>query len=84
MAKKQEDTALRLEVDLTRFELDDWEILDGSRPGTKMFDIMNVLDRLIVGGVRGKGYSGMQLVDIQKAILTQVQAEISPERNGKN
>lgn len=76
--------ALRLEVDLDKFELEDWEILDGSKPGTRMTDLLDCLDRLLVGGARGRGFKGTQLAEIQQAILAEFQQAINPSKNGKN
>lgn len=86
MAKEihEQIAGLRLEIDLDQFELEDWEILDGSKPGTKMNDMLNVLDRLVVGGARGRGWKGQQLFEIQKAIMDQVMASYNPVKNGKN
>ena len=33
-----------------------------------MKDVLDTLDKLVVGGVRGKGYKGLDLMQIQEAV----------------
>jgi len=76
---------IKVAVDLDQFELDDLEILDMSRVGgVTMREYLDVLDRLVVGGVRGKGYRGTQLKALAEAINEAVKAETNPEVGGKN
>lgn len=86
---------LRIEIDLDKFELEDLEVLDMSRvemlpngtvrPVTSMRVIIDVLDRLVVGGVRGKGYKGTQFWDIFRAVSDAIGAGMNPVgKNGKN
>jgi len=76
---------IKLSVDLDQFELDDLEILDMSKSGgVTMREYLDVLDRLVVGGVRGKGYKGTQLKALAEAINEAVKREVNPEAGGKN
>ena len=86
---------LKLQIDLDKFELEDLEVLDLSRievlpdgtirPVTPMRIIIDVLDRLVVGGVRGKGYKGTQFWEIFRAVSDAIGAGMNPVgKNGKN
>lgn len=75
---------LVIEVDLTQFELDDWEKLDPRIEGISIKDVIDVLDRLVVGGVRNRGFKGMDLMTIQKAVGEALQKATNPVANGKN
>jgi hypothetical protein len=91
-----EEQTVKLEINLDAFTMDDWEVLDFSktsflpdgtpRNGVPMSEMLDTLDRLIVGGVRGKGYSGELLGEMIKQVNEALQARINPPsgKNGKN
>ena len=82
MATKQ----LTLEINLDELVLEDLEVLDMSKteklPGgqtrsvTSMHTILDTLDRIVVGGVRGKGYKGTQLMQILEQVQTAIFSEM--------
>lgn len=75
---------LKFEVDLDLLELDDLEVLDMSRDGVRMKDYLDVLDRIIVNGVRGKGYKVTDMQQMGDAILAATKEAANPEVDGKN
>lgn len=75
---------LVIEIDLTEFELDDWEKLDPRIEGVSMKDVIDTLDKLVVGGVRGKGYKGLDLMQIQSAVGEALKQATNPQSAGKN
>ena len=74
--KEVEIKDIRFEVNLDNFELDDMEVLDASKPGVTSKEILDVLDRLIVGGVRGKGYKFSMIKTLGNAIVSAVNASV--------
>lgn len=75
---------LKFEVDLDLLELDDLEVLDMSRDGVRMKDYLDVLDRIIVNGVRGKGYKVTDMQQMGDAILAATKEAANPGVDGKN
>jgi len=76
---------IKFEIDLDALEIDDLEVLDRSKPETTMHDLLNVLDRLVIGGVRGHGYKVKTLDIIAETIKDLVEAQANPvDANGKN
>ena len=75
---------LVLEIDLEKFELDDWEKLDPRIEGVNMKDVLDTLDKLVVGGVRGKGYKGLDLMQIQEAVGEALKNATNPVVSSKN
>src|SRR5574341_1885506 len=85
---EQNGSELRIQVDLDNFELEDLEILDLSRveklpggqvrPVTPMRIIIDLLDRVVVGGVRGKGYKAAQFWQIFNAVSEAVGSNLNP------
>lgn len=78
------DETITFEVDIDKIELDDLEVLDGSKERLQMRQVLDVLDKVVIGGVRGKGFKQSQLPDIQRAILDRISTETNPSKNGKN
>jgi hypothetical protein len=76
---------LKFEVDLDLLELDDLEILDMSKEGATMREYLDVLDRIVAGGVRGKGYKVTDMRQMGDAILAATRDAANPEdAKGKN
>ena len=75
---------INIEVDLDTFELEDWERLDPRSEGITMKVMIDTLDRLVIGGVRDRGFSGLQLFTIQTAVFNAVQSAMNPKALGKN
>ena len=76
---------LKFEVDLDLLELDDLEILDMSKDGATMREYLDVLDRIVAGGVRGKGYKVTDMRQMGDAILKATRQAANPEdATGKN
>jgi len=76
---------LKFEVNLDLLELDDLEILDMSKEGATMREYLDVLDRIVVGGVRGKGYKVTDMRQMGDAILEATREAANPEdATGKN
>lgn len=75
---------LKFEVDLDLLELDDLEVLDMSREGVTMRDYLDVLDRIVAGGVRGKSYKVTDMRQMGDAILEATREAANPEVGGKN
>jgi len=61
---------VRFSFDSDALLMDDLEVLDGSKAGTRFNNMLDVLDRVVVGGVRGKGYPAATLVAMSKAIFS--------------
>ena len=70
---------LKFEINLDALEIDDLEILDASKPGVKARDILDVLDRLVVGGVRGKGYKFTAMKALGQAVFAAVNEATNPK-----
>ena len=68
--KNQTDvTPIEIEVDMNKFMIDDLEILDKcARYEMSLSDEIDVFDRVVVGGVRGK-YKANEIRAIRKAVL---------------
>jgi len=75
---------IAVDVDVDKMELEDWERLDPRIDGILMNDVLDTLDRLVVGGVRGKGYSGLDLVRLQLAVGDALKQAMNPLISGKN
>ena len=87
---------LTLEINLDELTLDDLEVLDMSkvevmpdgvtvRPVTSMSTILDTLDRIVVGGIRGQGYKASQLAEIISQVMAAVTVQANPvSQNGKN
>ena len=72
------------EVDFDKLTIDDLERLDPRNEGVSIADTLDVLDRVIVGGVRGHDYPITYLITIQKTVGEAMQALANPEIDGKN
>ena len=76
---------LKFEVDLGLLELDDLEILDMSKDGATMREYLDVLDRIVGGGVRGKGYKVTDMQQMGDAIMEATREAANPkDATGKN
>lgn len=80
----QKGKTIKLEIDLDEMLLEDWEKLDPRVEGVTMGVVLDTLDRLVVGGVRNRGYSGLDLFIIQEAVGDAVKAAANPDFAGKN
>ncbi len=74
---------LRIEAD--RLTLDDLETLDRAGAGdARWIEVMDLLDRVIEGGARGKDIPLTQLPIIVERISEAVSGLFNPEVRGKN
>lgn len=70
MATKKNDVApIEIEVNMDLFMIDDLEVLDRIARGEgSLSDEIDVFERVVVGGVRGK-YKAHEIRNIRKAVL---------------
>jgi hypothetical protein len=95
VVKEKQPETFVLEIDLDELLLDDLEVLDMSkpeklpggtmRPVTSMSTVLDVLDRVVVGGVRNRGFKGSQLMEVIEQVQSAIFSNINPvSQNGKN
>ena len=74
MAAKKQDGELIIDVNMDLFMIEDLETLDKAARGEKtLSDEIDVFDRIVTGGVRGK-YRALEIRKIRSIILEALKA----------
>ncbi|MBN1815332.1 MAG: hypothetical protein JXA14_26105 [Anaerolineae bacterium] len=66
---------IEMQIDVGKAVLDDLEILDGSRGNVKGSELLDVLDRIVIGGVRERGIPLAEMKTIAMRIAEALKAE---------
>ena len=72
------DEVIELKIDASQAYVDDLEILDGSGDGASGKALVDMLERIVVGGVRGRKIPMTKMREIGRRIKEELQAAGDP------